>query len=470
MLAVAGVLLALRLLSLAVNNTELFFDEAQYWVWSREWALGYFSKPPLVAWIIGAATSLFGDSEFAVRISSPLFHAATSLVIGLIGRELADARTGFWSSAVYGTLPAVTLSSTLISTDVPLLLFWSVALLGLIRLERGGGRGAMIGLGLALGAGLLSKYAMAYFFLCALVYGATSGDRPSILADRRLWIASAIGLAMLAPNLLWNAANGFVTVGHTGTNIGWDGGLHFKALGDFLGSQFGVFGPVLFAMLLVAAFRLMREGMNDAQHLLLSFAAPVLALVTLQALMSKAYANWAAVAYVAATVLVVDILVNRIPFWWHRLSLAIHFLVLPVVLVAVGFSKPGQIPLPEGVTSPFARMHGAREVADAARQLLAGKEYRAVLADNRRTAALMHYYLCQTGVAVLSWRQDPPSDHFELKYGWQDSRLAPALYMTGNLNPAGVISQFGRAELVGEVDPTGGALPKTWFYSVDDPR
>ena len=47
------------------------------------------------------------------------------------------------------------------------------------------------------------------------------------------------------------------------------------------------------------------------------FSVPVLALIVFQALMSKAYANWAALTYVAATVLVTDLMINRIPEWWH---------------------------------------------------------------------------------------------------------------------------------------------------------
>lgn len=47
---------AFRLVALAANATDLFMDEAQYWAWSRDLALGYFSKPPLIAWIIHGAS------------------------------------------------------------------------------------------------------------------------------------------------------------------------------------------------------------------------------------------------------------------------------------------------------------------------------------------------------------------------------------------------------------------------------
>ena len=46
----------LRLFALYFAKTDLFFDEAQYWLWSRDLAFGYFSKPPLIAWLIRLAT------------------------------------------------------------------------------------------------------------------------------------------------------------------------------------------------------------------------------------------------------------------------------------------------------------------------------------------------------------------------------------------------------------------------------
>src|SRR5437868_15290096 len=70
-----------RLLWLALQPADLFPDEAQYWVWSQQLALGYYSKPPLVAWLIASTTGLFGDSEFAVRLSAPLLHAGATFFV-----------------------------------------------------------------------------------------------------------------------------------------------------------------------------------------------------------------------------------------------------------------------------------------------------------------------------------------------------------------------------------------------------
>jgi hypothetical protein len=97
----AGLLAALtliRLIGLKFSVVDLFFDEAQYWAWSREPAFGYFSKPPLIAWIIGASTSLCGGGEACIRISSPLFHAGSAIVLFFAARALYDAGVAFYAA------------------------------------------------------------------------------------------------------------------------------------------------------------------------------------------------------------------------------------------------------------------------------------------------------------------------------------------------------------------------------------
>src|SRR5213078_4893458 len=76
-----GGLTVIRLVLIAVHPAGLYPDEAQYWFWAQTPALGYYSKPPLIAWLIALTTGLFGDSEFAVRLSAPLLHAATAAFV-----------------------------------------------------------------------------------------------------------------------------------------------------------------------------------------------------------------------------------------------------------------------------------------------------------------------------------------------------------------------------------------------------
>src|SRR3982075_562752 len=101
-LAMAVVILAgltvVRLIGLKLSTVDLFFDEAQYWAWSREPAFGYFSKPPLLAWTITLAERVCGGSETCIRAPAPLFYFGTSLLVYATARALYDSRIAFYAA------------------------------------------------------------------------------------------------------------------------------------------------------------------------------------------------------------------------------------------------------------------------------------------------------------------------------------------------------------------------------------
>ena len=76
---------ALRFGLLAYDRTDLFVDEAQYWLWGQSYEFGYYSKPPLIGWLIGAVTALAGsDAVFWIRSPGPVLHAITALLVGAL--------------------------------------------------------------------------------------------------------------------------------------------------------------------------------------------------------------------------------------------------------------------------------------------------------------------------------------------------------------------------------------------------
>ena len=77
---ILAALTVIRLVALTLSDVDLFFDESQYWAWSREPAFGYFSKPPLLAWVIAVAEVVCGSSEACIRAPSPILYLGTSLV------------------------------------------------------------------------------------------------------------------------------------------------------------------------------------------------------------------------------------------------------------------------------------------------------------------------------------------------------------------------------------------------------
>lgn len=471
LLAGLAALLCVRLLALYISGTDLFFDEAQYWAWSTEPALGYFSKPPLIAWLIGAATTVCGVGEACVRLPSPVLHTATALAVYWLGSRLYDSRIGALSGLAFATLPGVSLSAGIISTDVPLLLCWALALVGFSALLESDDLWPALLLGVALGAGLNAKYAMAWFIACAAIYLMLTPARRGILRDWRLYLALVIGAAMIAPNLVWNASHKFATFAHTAENANWGGSLlHPNKALEFFGAQFGVFGPILFAAFLVIVWRAWRVRPSDPDRMLLAFSVPLITVILVQAFLSRAHANWAAPAYVAASVLVVATMVRDGAWGWLKASFVLHGVI--ILLLVFGTSTAGRLELPVK-SDPFARTLGWREIADATRQELAkaaaaGKPFAAVLSDDRALTAELLYYMREEPTPVLAWREGAPHDHFELTRPFTASTPSPVLLVRADNGPGGAAPSFTTVEKVAvRTLPAGkNASRDVTFYSL----
>jgi hypothetical protein len=466
-----GGLLAFRIAVLYLAQTELFFDEAQYWAWSREPAFGYYSKPPLIAFVIGASTALCGGSEFCIRLPSPMIHTATAVLVYLAAARLYDERTGFWCGLGFATLPGVSFAAGVISTDTPLLFFWAAAFYCFIALLEKRSLLAAIGLGLAIGFGLLAKYAMAYFLLCAAVYALFSPAARLLLKDIRLYAALALVAIIIAPNIAWNIHNQFATFSHTADNAKLSGKLFNPgAMLEFLGAQFGVFGPILFLVLIFIAWRATRVKLQEADRMLLCFSLPVLLLITGQAFLSRAHANWAAAAYVAGVIIVIAWLLRLRAIKLLRASFALHFAMIPVLAAGLVFAPT--LPWP-GKSNPNERMLGWRLMAETADKYARGHGYKSITTDKRSVTAEMLYY-SRAQLPITAWLSPGkrPRDHFELSRPLTKDTPSPVLLVTPSTNIACIAAHYERVEKLHEAEiPTApGAFRRMIYFGLHNPR
>jgi hypothetical protein len=437
----------LRVLWLAREPYPLYGDEAQYWTWAQALDWGYYSKPPLIAWLIAATTALVGDNELGVRVAAPVCHAVIALVVAELGRRLFDARTGAWSGALYASLPAVSLSSILMSTDVPLLLFWALGLLAFAGALEPGHPKRWLGVGLALGLGLMSKYAMASFVPSAALYLALSPQHRAVLRTRWPYLALALGIAICLPNAGWNLQHDFPSFRHLGDNANLAGPLfHPVKLAEFVGSQFGVLGPILFAVflgLLVARFtRLLRD---DRYWLLAAFALPQLAIIAVEALLSRAHANWAATSYVSATVLVVA-WCRAVPSLRGLLpvSLGLHIAVAGVMYGYHDLARLAGIELTRK-TDPFNRLRGWDHLGQAVAAQLAEHPGFVLMTDDRLLFAELAFYVRPRPTQVEWNWQRRPTDQYQLTTDVVTVGNRPILFVSENPDPADVLAHFREA-------------------------
>lgn len=396
-LLVGAVTLA-RIAALWFNRTDLFVDESQYWLWGQRLDFGYYSKPPLIAWVIRAVTELAGsDAPFWVRLPGAIFHGATALILGALAARLYTPRAGLWVAVSYVTLPMVALGSILISTDTIMAPFFAAALLFHFRAAESGRAGFAALAGGAIGLAFLAKYAAVYFLLGAALSALLI---PAMRLPLRGWVALlvAFGLVIL-PNILWNLSHDLTTVSHTMDNVGWVrgaswlAGLNPAGLAEFFFSQLAVIGPVLFAALL---WGYIRPG-GHVELTLVLFSLPVVLIVCTQALLERAYANWGVAAYFAGTVFAVSLLHRRAPKLLIA-SVAINAAVsvlLPVLAITAPFPESGGKPL---LSRYLGRHDLSLQILDEAQRL----DVEGVLATERDILADLYYAGRDTGLSVYA--------------------------------------------------------------------
>jgi 4-amino-4-deoxy-L-arabinose transferase-like glycosyltransferase len=470
-LAILCVLTLIRLIGLKLSVVDLFFDESQYWAWSRELAFGYFTKPPLLAWIIAAAETVCGSSEACIRAPAPVLYLGTSLVIFAVAQHLYDDTVAFFAALSVALAPGLAFSARIMSTDVPLLLCWAVALLAYVKLLGGADRRWAIVLGVALGLGTLAKYAMLYFLLGMVLAAWLDRDARRLLTRADVWFALVIAALIIAPNVHWNFTNGFATFRHTGDNI-QGGGLKINPLRafEFLGTQFGLLGPILFAVLLLAIVRIASPFVTRADRLMLAFAIPPLALITGMSIFSRAFANWAATAYISAVVVVVAIMLRHGAWKWLTASLAIG--VVAQVAFLAGDARATRLNVPL-LGDAYRRTLGWRDLGEQTGRLARRIGARTIVGDQRDTVASLLYYWRDQPEQIYAWQlYQSPEHQFELTRALIDAAPRPILFVSLCGKVDRLAAQFATVEPLEAIPTRSGPTTGRVYYAfkLDNPR
>ena len=439
---------------LAGSDLSLYFDEAYYWVWSNSPAYGYFSKPPMIAWLIGLTTFACGEGEACIRSAALLSFPLTVILVYLLGARLFDRRVGLWSALLFATLPVVSFYSRIMTTDPLLMLFWALALYCFVRALQGDRLGDWLLAGFAFGAGLLSKYTMGFFLVSVVVYCAWTPRHRGLWRNPKAWAGLALAVALLMPNLVWNGLHGYASFRHTAEIAHWNGSLfHPGRCLEFLGGQFLLIGPVLGLALTALLIRFGRGLCSDeGLRLTLAFTLPMLLVYALQALLARANLNWAAAVYVPGSLLAAACLLR---FRWRR-----SLVVSVAANLALGLGIYHYVELAQALGIPLTRktdiysdMRGWPRLAAEVGAVLARHPGAGLLCDNRRVMAELIYYLRPHPLDAAIYNPSGRiSDHFRLTADVGGSRRDRFLFVTAGTDPAILKASFREVVDVGTVE------------------
>ena len=293
-------LTVLKIFDAFSTNFSLFGDEAQYWLWSKRLDIGYLSKPPLIAWMIMLHTFFFGDSFESLKLFPIFFYFFTAIAIYNFSQKLGlEKNVSVICTLTFLILPAVSLSSFLLSTDVILLFFWTISMGVLLDIRKNASIYNFFILGIVLGLAFLSKYAAVYFFICLFVVLFFDNILRKILFSNKIKFVLflLVFIVVVSPNILWNSMNDWLTLDHTSKNANLKNiNINFFRGFEFLLIQIFMIGPILFIGFIMSIKKISYDFENI---FLLSFSVPILVVVFTEGVVVRANANWAAVALVS---------------------------------------------------------------------------------------------------------------------------------------------------------------------------
>jgi len=394
-------------------------DETYYWEWTRRLEWGYFDHPPGIALLITLGTGLFGDTTLGVRagpaLAALLTHGAAAVgAWALGGRGAAGAAAALRAAQLVALLPIATLGLVLATPDAVLFAATMVALVGVERALAAPPRsweslGWWTLAGFALGGAFLSKYTAVLLPVGLVVACVVHPALRRRFAEPGPWVASVIAVGLFLPVVAWNAFNNWVSfrfqLGH-GFNPSRRGNPLAREL-ELLGGQMGLATPILFVLMAAVVWVALREGWRTRHSDRTTSTAPrvrrfALATIALFPLLFFAVsawrraveANWPAMIYPAAILLLATAPARwAYDRWWRR------GLALAAVLLAVVAAQAWRPLLPLSPSKdPIARAHGWPALAaavQAAREdpFLDGTVDRWVAADRYQDASQLAFHL-----------------------------------------------------------------------------
>ncbi|OGT45251.1 MAG: hypothetical protein A3E83_08260 [Gammaproteobacteria bacterium RIFCSPHIGHO2_12_FULL_41_20] len=446
-----SVVTAIHLLFIAKNIWPINGDEAQYFGWSQELDLGYYSKPPMLAWLIALTTKVFGGGVVGLRLASPLCHAITAWVIFLIATRIINKNVGFWSSVTYLMLPGVSFSSSIISTDPPLMMFWAWGFYFLVRALQTDLIIDWILCGIAIGFSLLSKYTAIFFLVSLFLYLIFTPEMRPLLKKKNPYLTVLFALLAITPNLFWNMQHYFVSfiAVKNNANLHFTSlTLHWENLFIFLGAQLAIFGPILFSVLLIGSVDSLnyhKKNITPWMSLLLFFSVPLLLLMSLEGLFSKANGNWAAPGYITGCIAVIAFLLQKKQGRnLLYLTLVLNLLVLFGLFYAQPIVRAFGIHMPISMTTTNWQTAG-KKIAEIKRR----HSNTSLLVDNRMLMALAMYYSNTSLKETYKWNPlHLRNDHYDLVTDMRNKHGHDFILVSYRPAPQDILQHFSESHLL----------------------
>lgn len=294
--------LALGLRLLAMANVPLIPEEAYYWMYAQHAELSYFDHPPMIAWVIGLGTAVFGHTEFGVRIVGNLLMLGASLLMYRFGRAWFSQAAGAVAALLLQVLPVFFGVGFIATMDAALVFFWMLGLVGVTAALRDNRAWGWYLAGFALGSAMLSKYTG--LFLAVGTGLAVVAHRPWRRHLRTIhpYLSILFAVALFSPVIIWNAQHDWASFRFQFLDRFTAEPIRVSTMLTFIGFQLLIATPIIFwvyGRLTVQLLHKPLQALPPQSTLTFAFSLPLFSIMAYKSLRYGVHINWTLPAFLS---------------------------------------------------------------------------------------------------------------------------------------------------------------------------
>ncbi len=175
-------------------------------------AWGYVAWPPVTPFLARLSLTLFGPSLIGLRSFAVVAEGMVMLLTGLMVRDLGGRRWAQVLGAVaVATTPNSIIQGGLFQYETFDYLCWVLLAFTVIRLCKSENPRWWLGIGAAIGLGMITKYTIA-FSVVGVIVGILVTRNRRYLTTLWPWAGALLSLVIWLPNVLWQVQNHWISL------------------------------------------------------------------------------------------------------------------------------------------------------------------------------------------------------------------------------------------------------------------
>ncbi|MGB0999364.1 MAG: ArnT family glycosyltransferase [Flavobacteriales bacterium] len=317
-------------------------QDAYYTYYADHLDLSYFDHPPMIAYFVKLSITLFGKHAAVVKLGDLFWSTFTLYFFYLLAGHFLSYKRQLYATLIFGSSLLLSLVSIITTPDVPLLFFWTLTLLAILKaLEKDRFWHWML-VGLLIALTFDSKYTGLILGACLVLFLLVSNQHRTKLFSYRPLVAFVVFLIGISPVILWNIEHDFASIKFQSSGrasaISTLSLMKPTNLLGFFGSQAALINFVSFGLLLKAFWIIvknLKSKLNKAKEQQLFLVCFSLPLFLIFALLSPIYwvkVNWIMPVYICGIILASYLIKPKGIKWTLGIGAVLHILGLIQVI------------------------------------------------------------------------------------------------------------------------------------------